>query len=179
MPNADDTDDALDTRVDRPNPDHRSTPITGAINAQAIGVHFWQRAEKCHGGLHVCHTTIRCEATACAGTFSPAFIIEGHHHIAGLVQDPCIVREIEIFHARIAMTQHDTCTSLTGPQIVRIIHIPYELVPLTIKCHRSFHGQFTSLPFSISHDTYCSDQSCILLPHVSSEHHRCLQRSMA
>ena len=85
MPNADNTHNACDTRVDRPHPDHGRSSITGAINPQAIGVYFRQCAEKRHSGLHVRHTTVGSEATPHAGTLSPAFIIERHHHIARFV----------------------------------------------------------------------------------------------
>ena len=85
MTNANDTHNTFDTRVNRPNPDHRGPPVTGAVNPQAIGVYFWQRAEKRYSGLHVRHTTIRREATTRASAFSPALIIKRQHHIAGFV----------------------------------------------------------------------------------------------
>src|SRR5215510_6531719 len=85
MPNADNTHNAFDARVDCPDPDHCRSSITGAINPQAISIYFRQRAEKCHGGLYICYTTVGSEATPCAGAFSPAFIIKRHHHIARFV----------------------------------------------------------------------------------------------
>src|SRR5262249_4886387 len=69
----------------------------------------------------------------------PTLIIKREHHIAGVVQRPGVVGQIEVLNSGITMAEHDACTSLTRAKVVRQIDISDELDTLAVERNRALH----------------------------------------
>jgi len=117
-------------------PDHGRAAITGAVDSEPIGVHRGVCAEEGEGGLRVQDPAVGGKSRLRSVAVAPAFVIEGQHDIARPGQDLGGVRQMEVSHASIAVTQH-----YAGPLFIRCQPVGQEQVsrqpcPLTIKADR-------------------------------------------
>ena len=114
---AHDGDHAFYPRINRGNPDHRRTPIAGAVDTKLLGIHQSLRAEPGQRRLHVHDTAVRRETTLRPVAVTPTLVVEGQHDIARLGQNLRDVRQVQVPHPGVAVTQHDAGTRLAGLQV--------------------------------------------------------------
>src|SRR5215831_8824849 len=84
-------DDALDTRIDRPNPNDRGATVAGAVDAETIWIDLGLQSEKRQRRLHVSHSAIGRQPTARSLARAPTLVVEGEHDVTGVIQLPGIV----------------------------------------------------------------------------------------
>ena len=80
------------------------------------------------------------EPASRAFAVTPALVVEGQHHVAGLVQHPGVVRQVEILDPRVAVAKDDAGTGLAPAEIVGGVEIAGQLNSLAVEGDRGFHA---------------------------------------
>src|SRR5262245_6775049 len=137
--NAHDADDALDARIDRADPNHSRATVARAANSKTIWIDMRLQTEIRQSGLHVGHSAVGRQAAPWSLARSPTLVIERQHHVAGVVQRPRVVGQIEVLNSGITMAEHDACSSLPRAKTVRQVDIPGELETLAVERDCALH----------------------------------------
>jgi hypothetical protein len=119
----DDADDALDPGIDRTDPNDSGAAIARAVDPQAIRIDLRLQAEEGEGCLHVGHPSVGRQAAARALACAPTLVVEGEHDVAGFVEDPGVVGQVEILDAGVAVAQHDARAPICGAHTLRQVEI--------------------------------------------------------
>src|SRR5262245_43217598 len=132
-------DDALDARIDRADPNHGRATVARTVNAKTIWIDMRLQTEIRQGGLHVGHSAVGRQAAPRSLARSPTLVIERQHHVAGVVQRPGVVGQIEVLNSGITMAEHDACTALPRTKTGRQLDIPDERETLAIERDCALH----------------------------------------
>src|SRR6516162_1941564 len=120
---AHDADDALDARIDGADPNNRRATVARAVDAKTIWIDVRLQTGIRQSGLHVGHSAVGGKTAPRSLACSPALVIKRQHHVAGVVQRPGVVGQIEVLHTGITMAEHDACTPLPRAKTVRQVEI--------------------------------------------------------
>ena len=125
--------DAFDPRIDRRHEHHRRAAIAGAVDAEPVRVGLRLCRQEAQRRLHVGDPAVGRQPGRRTLAVAPALVVEGQHDIAGPVQYPRDVGQIQVPHAGIAVAQHDAGALLARTQIIGQEQVAGELDTLAVE----------------------------------------------
>ena len=70
---------------------------------------------------------------------SPALVVEGHGHVAGLVQHTGVVGQVQVLDARVPVAQQHRRPLFAGRKVIGRVHVTLQLESFAVKLDCSLH----------------------------------------